>query len=424
MSSSRRRPLRSVSALAFLGATLLLSAGGEAQEGAPTDSVRTLFVSDSVPGFGAVGGVAVDALGYRYLADFRNAVWRLSPDGLLEKFADGLYGASGNAIGPRGELYQSSFNGNYITRVERDGTMEIWVDEGLAGPVGIAVAEDGALYVTSCNGGSVQRVAPDRTVTTFVRSELLACPNGITFDDRGDLWVVNFNNPHVVRITPDGTATSAAQITGAGGNGHITFARGGFYVTQFRGNRIFRLERDGSSRALAGTGQPGGADGPALEATFTRPNGIAAGPSGNILWVNDLVEQPALGRGTTRVAFREIRLLSLADVLAGVPTEAGTEGLEQAYRRYRARRPGEETSPSAVTQAYAFLSGGRVGDGVALLRLNAESYPEDATAQFHLGEGYRYTGRPEEAAAQYRRVLELAPEHGQAAARLEMVAGG
>jgi hypothetical protein len=45
----------------------------------PPDSVTTVFVSDTIPGFGAVGGVAVDALGFVSVADFRNAVWRLSP---------------------------------------------------------------------------------------------------------------------------------------------------------------------------------------------------------------------------------------------------------------------------------------------------------------------------------------------------------
>ena len=42
-------------------------------------------------------------------------------------------------------------------------------------------------------------------------------------------------------------------------------------------------------------------------------------------------------------------------------------------------------------------------------RLNAESYPDDASAQYHLGEFYRYTGRNEEAVAAYRKVLELTP---------------
>jgi hypothetical protein len=72
------------------------------------------------------------------IADFRNAVWRLSPDGEVEKFADGLCGASGNAIGPRGYLYQSSFNGNFVSRISRTGEVETWVDEGLAEPVASA----------------------------------------------------------------------------------------------------------------------------------------------------------------------------------------------------------------------------------------------------------------------------------------------
>ena len=67
--------------------------------GDPPDSVSTVFVSDTIPGFGAVGGVVADGLGFIYVADFRNAVWRISLDGSVDKFADGLYGASGNTIG-------------------------------------------------------------------------------------------------------------------------------------------------------------------------------------------------------------------------------------------------------------------------------------------------------------------------------------
>lgn len=137
--------------------------------------------------------------------------------------------ASGNGIGPRGELYQSNFNGNYVSRISRDGRTETWVDEGLSGPVRIAVNPESELFVCNCSAGTISRVGADRAVTVFAASELLSCPNGITIDDRGDLYVVNFNNAHVVRITPDGEASRFTQIPGGGGNGHITFARGGFY---------------------------------------------------------------------------------------------------------------------------------------------------------------------------------------------------
>ncbi|MDH3271080.1 MAG: hypothetical protein OEN56_07100 [Gemmatimonadota bacterium] len=387
------------------------------------DRVTTVFVTDTIDDYGAVGGVATDALGYVYVADFRNAVWRLSPDGILTKFADGLYGASGNAVGPRGELYQSSFSGNFVSRISRTGDVETWVDEGLSGPVGIAASPDGSLFVVNCTGGYIAKIEPDRSVTEFARSDLMACPNGITFDDRGDLYVVNFNNTKVLRVAPDGAVSEFTDVPGAGGNGHIAFASGTFFVTKFRGHQVFRVRRDGSSAPVAGTGVAGTADGPALEATFTRPNGIGVSPNGGSLWVNDLREGQGLGQGISVVSLRRIDLVGLPDVLAAVDPNADQELLTQTYEAYHDTRPGEESSAVAITLGYQWLTVGRIGHAVTLFRLNAERFPSDANAQFHLGEAFRYTGRPAEAAEQYRTVLSLDPEHANAAARLAEVGG-
>lgn len=402
----------------LLGVGMLPSAGVHAQA-LPPDTVTTVFVSDTIDGFGAVGGVATDAFGFVYVADFRNAVWRLSPEGDVVKFADGLYGASGNAIGPRGYLYQSSFNGNYVSRIERDGTVTTYA-RGLAGPVGIAAGPDGELYVCNCGAGTIARVDADRSVSTFASSELFACPNGITRDDRGDLYVVNFANTHVVRITPDGAATSFAQIPGAAGNGHITFAQGGFYVTKFRGHQVFRLERDGTSRPVAGTGAQGEADGAALRSAMSQPNGIAASPGGTELWVNDLVSGASVA-GPARATLRRIRLVSLSDVLAATDPDGPVEAVQRAYRAFREAKPGVDTRADAIALAYRFLSGGRAPDAMAVLEMNAADHPDDANSQFQLGEGYRYTGRPDLAATQYETTLRLDPGHPQAAARLALV---
>jgi DNA-binding beta-propeller fold protein YncE len=389
----------------------------------PPDTVTTVFVSDTIADFGAVGGVAVDALGFVYVADFQNAVWRISPDGRVSKFADGLYGASGNAIGPRGHLFQSSFHGNYVSRISRDGVVETWVDQGLDGPVGIAAHPDGDLFVVNCRGGSVSRIAPDRTVTEFARHDLMACPNGITFDDRGDLYVVNFNNSKVLRITPDGATSEFTDVVGGGGNGHITFTRGAFYVTKLRGNQIFRLQRDGTYQVLAGTGVAGIRDGSALDATFTRPNGIAASPTGSELWVNDLTEGQGLGQGVSVVSMRRIRVVSLGDVLAAVAPESGVEGVRVAYAAYHESRAGENSSAGAVALGYQWLTAGRIGEALALFEMNAEKFASDPNAQFHFGESYRYTGQPERAAQQYRKALALDPGHTNASARLAEVTG-
>ena len=391
----------------------------------PPDTVTTVFVTDTIADFGAVGGVAVDALGYVYVADFRNALWRLAPDGTLSLFAEGFYGASGNAVGPKGYIYQSSFYGHYVSRISRTGETETYVDEGLNGPVGITVAPDGTLFVVNCTAGTVSRIAPDRSITEFARDPLLVCPNGITMDDRGDLYVVNFNSSKVVRITPDGSVSEFTDIVGAGGNGHIVFARGAFYVTKFRGNQLFRVQRDGTYDVLAGTGAEGRDDGPALNATFRRPNGIGASPSGGELWVNDLSSGQGLGRGVSVVAMRRVRVVSLSDVLSAVDPALGVEPIREAYHEYHAARKGEDSSVGAIALGYQWLTAGRIAEGVALFGLNAEQFPRDANAQYHFGEAKRFTGNPRVAADQYRKALAIDPDHANAAARLaEVTAGG
>jgi sugar lactone lactonase YvrE len=388
----------------------------------PPDTVTTVVDGDSLPAFGAVGGIAIDGLGYIYAANFRNEVWRYTPGGAVELFARGMYGASGNAIGRRGELYQSSFTGHFVSRVARDGTVETYADTGLNGPVGIAVGEDDELYVVNCSGNTVSRIATDRSVHRFADGPLFACPNGITRDDRGDLYVVNFGSTQVIRITPAGTATVFADIPGAGGNGHIAFGRDGFYVTKFRGHQVFRLERDRSSRAIAGTGTQGHRDGPAATALLSQPNGIAISPGGAELWVNELISGSGVSGGEAHAVLRRIRLVGLGDVLIAAPP--GIDGMTAAYRAYRAARPGEGTAAAAISHAYQYLSGQRVPEALALFRLNADDHPADPTSQYQLGEAYRFTGQPALATAQYRRVLALDPGHALASQRLAALDDG
>lgn len=421
---SSRRVSRLAVSLGTVSVAVGVWASSTGAQELPPDTVTTVFSTDTIADYGAVGGVAIDALGYVYVADFRNAVWRLAPDGKLTKLADGLYGASGIAVGPTGDVFQSSFYGNYLSRISRTGEVETWADEGLNGPVGIAPAPDGSLFVVNCSGNSVSRIAPDRTVSEFARHDLMACPNGITFDDRGDLYVVSFNNTRILKVTPDGNVSEFANLVGAGGNGHITFTRGAFFVTKLRGNQIFRVQRDGTWAVLAGTGAAGVADGPALSATFTRPNGIAASPGGGTLWVNDLTTGQGLGIGESVVSLRRIRMVALADVLAGLAPDADADAIRVAYEAYHEARAGEDSSAGAIALGYQWLTAGRIAAAMTVFGLNAEKFSDDANAQFHFGEAYRYTGRPAQAADQYRRVLALSPEHGGAAARLAEVTGG
>ncbi|NNF39279.1 MAG: hypothetical protein HKN71_11480, partial [Gemmatimonadetes bacterium] len=164
--------------LSVVGGAMSVSAVlavGVAGQGPAGNSVRT--VTDTL--VGSVGGVAVDALGAIYVADFGERVYKVRPDGRWEVFVDGLYGTSGNAIDSRGRLIQSQFSGNSVARVDRDGTVSV-VAEGLEGPVGVALGPEDEMYVCNCRSNTISRVSPDGEVTVYAESELFNCPNGIT----------------------------------------------------------------------------------------------------------------------------------------------------------------------------------------------------------------------------------------------------
>ena len=114
-------------------------------------------------------------------------------------------------------------------------------------------------------------------------------------------------------------------------------------------------ERDGTFTVLAGTGQTGEEDGPALEATFTRPNGIGVSTGGRGLWVNDLTEQSATGRGESVVTLRRIRLITLTDMLSQIDLSEGADRVRQVYAAYHEARDSEDTSAEAVALAYQWF---------------------------------------------------------------------
>ncbi len=413
------KPVRCALAAALLTA---IPAWAPAQD-APADfrdQVETLALDAPLDSRGQLGGVAVDQLGFVYVANFRDSVWKITPEGEAERLTGSLYGSSGIGIDSRGRLYQSNFFGDTITRISRTGEVEYFVTEGLAGPVGIAVGEGGELYVCNCRGNTISRVSPGGKAELFAESELFACPNGITFDDAKQLYVSSFNSQDLVRISPEGEVSKFVTLPGGAGNAHLAFSKGFFYVTKIISNRVVKVSAAGEITPLAGTGASGHDDGPALEATFFRPNGIAVSPQGDILYVNTLMGEYGTPK-PSRVTLRTIRLVTLRGVLEEALAGGGAEALEAVYARYKADpvRGKENTAGEMISYGYSLLSGRKANEAFVVFSLNAGSYPELPAAQFHLGEAYRYTGQTEKAVAQYRKVLELDPEHKQASARLE-----
>jgi len=387
-----------------------------AQAGEPL-TVRT--VTDTL--IGGVGGVAVDRLGVIFAADFGDRVYRIEPDGRTSVLATGLYGASGNAIDASGRLLQSNFHGNSIVRIDRRGEAEPFA-EGLEGPVGIAIAPDGGLTVCNCRGNSLARVSPDGSLKGKVRSPFFNCPNGITRSAQGDEFVVNYADGRMLRVTPEGQVSQFAVIPG-GGNGHVAELRGAFYVTSFRGHRIYRVSREGEVSLVAGDARPGEVDGPGPAARFTFPNGIAAGPTGDRLFVNDFVNRfpPNVeAPPTPRSIVRQITLPSLSDVLAGALAKGGVAAMEARYRAWKSdpatARLFTELEVNAL--GYQLLGRGNVPAAEALLRLNTESYPGSFNVWDSYAEALLSNGKRDEAIKYYRKSLELNPGNDNAVTML------
>ncbi len=285
----------------------VLSAGAQQAPPVPVVSaVTTVEIPDSIRSWGRLGGIAIDRLGFLYMSNFGNSVWRITPDGDAQLLADGLYGASGNTIGPDGALYQGSFFDNTVWRIDRTGAAEPWATN-IPTPVGMVTQPDGTLFVVSCGTNSLFKVNPDRTLERVLQSNLFACPNGIATGPDG-LYIVSFSNDDIVRIDNDGKASVFATVGSGNGNAHIARVGRHFFVTKIKTHELWRVGPNGETVRFLGQNGPGHADGPPAAASITNPNGITAGagPLGP-LYLNTIV-----GRwGTTAPARLTIRRIQL-----------------------------------------------------------------------------------------------------------------
>ncbi len=388
------------------------------------DVLGTLPLDQELDARGNLGGVAVDRLGFVYVANFRDALWRISPDGQVTTLTRSLYGSSGVAIDARGDVLQANFFGNTITRIRRTGEVEPFVTEGLNGPVGIAIGPDDLAYVCNCTGNTLSRITREGVAEPFAESDLFACPNGISFGGDGALYVTNFNNHEILRVTTDGEVGRFATVPGGAGNAHIAYSKGFFYVTKIIANRLVKIAETGEITPLAGTGQPGHDDGSALTASLHRPNGIAVSPAGDLLYVNTLVGEYSKPQ-RSRITVRTVELMTLTEALEEAWDRGGPDAVRAAYGRYRSDpvRGRENTAGEMISYGYSFLRDRKAPEALLIFGLNAASYPDNPAAQFHLGEAHRYIGQADRAIAQYEQVLKLDPEHAAAKSRLSQLRG-
>jgi len=257
---------------------------------APTGIISTL-AGTGVPGFSGDGGpataaqlnapigVAVDGSGNVYIADDFNARVRVvRPDGRIQTFAGrGCCGYEGDG-GPATEAL-------------------------LFRPRHLAVDSSGNVFIGDSGLSNVRKVTPSGTISTAHVG--IGRVDGIALDASGQLLVMDGHNDYIWAVSPSGSVSSIVGTGGAGyaGDGGpanqasvylptdaVPDGRGNLFIADGGNNRIRVIRPDGTIDTVAGFGGFGlggggfeGDGGPAIDARFNNPMGLAFLPDGRLL---------------------------------------------------------------------------------------------------------------------------------------------
>ena len=200
-----------------------------------------------------------------------------------------------------------------LSRVRVDGAMKgtaaRLIEAPVSGPIGVAVDSGGTVYVAADD--KIRRIDPSGIITTFAGTgnrgsdgdggpaahARLADPHGIAVDMVGNVFVAEWDGHRVRRIDGSGIITTFAGTgdRGSGGDGgpaiEAQFERplgiaadtaGNIYVAEDHGQRLRRIDASGVITTYAGAGDKWDGDGgPAVEARV-EPYGVAADTTGNV----------------------------------------------------------------------------------------------------------------------------------------------
>lgn len=374
------------------------------------DQVSLLQLDRELHSRSQVGGLTVDKLGYIYVANFYDAVWKISPEGQVNLLTDGLYGSSGNAIDQQGNLFQANFLSNTIVKIDRFGNASSYLESGLNGPVGMVFDQDNRLYVCNFRENQILRITPDKQISIFAKGDLFNGPNGMTIDGQDHVYVVNFNSNQVIRISPQGKAEVFASIPGIDGNAHIVFYNDRLFVTKIKSNQVFQLNGNGEVRLLAGNGQTAIIGGPGKKASFSAPNGIGVDAQSGIIYVNN-VEGKWTSRQPSKIKISRIQLLTVQEILRHYLDKNDISAAQKAFWEYHrdAFHADEDLGPAIGALGWQYMAARNVQAALTLFTLASEAYPERWRPYYNLAEVYKIIGQPEKAREYYQKSLEKDP---------------